>query len=78
MDVKVAATPTSAWKAATVYGRSVIGTLLPIPVPTTVAAPRQPRAYIMTGAGKFNYARAVTTPPAIPVIPIADPSLAVV
>jgi hypothetical protein len=78
MEVKVAAIPTRAWKAATVWGRSVIGTFLPIVVPTTVAAPRHPRACIITGPGKDNSAKAVTIPPAIPVIPIAEPSLAVV
>lgn len=78
MEVSVAATPTSAWKAATVCGRSVIGTLLPIAVPTTEAAPKHAMACMKTGAGKASSAKAVVIPPAIPVIPIADPNLAVV
>jgi len=40
-EVSVAAKPTRAWKAATVYGSSVMGTDLPIPPPRTLAEPKR-------------------------------------
>ena len=54
IEVRVAATPTRAWKAATVYGSSVIGTDLPIPAPITLAEPNKIIAWANTAGGKLN------------------------
>ena len=53
-DVRVAATPTRAWNAATVYGSSVIGTLEPIVEPIAVADAKRTAAYVNTGIGKLS------------------------
>ena len=77
MEVAVAAIPTRAWNAATVYGSSVTATRFPIVDPMAAEVPSRAIACIKTGAGRLSYARAVVTPPATPVIPRAFPRRAV-
>ena len=48
IDVAIAANPTNAWNAATVYGNSVTATLLPITVPTANPDPINANDYINT------------------------------
>lgn len=52
-------------------------TLYPSDVPIADATPNNPIAYIKTGVGSYKDAKAVTTPPVTPKIPIAFPILAV-
>ena len=77
IEVAIAARPTRAWNAATVYGNSVTATLLPITVPTANPAPIRVKAYIKTAYSKFIIDRVVNIPPEIPIIPKALPVLAV-